>query len=226
MNSNDLCERLGYRFDDPILLETALTHSSYTNEKGHREQKDNERMEFLGDAIFDAVISEYLFNRLKKEEEGQLTKLRALIVCERSLAERAEYLQVGECLYLGNGEERNGGRKRVSIIADAMEAILAAVFLDGGWDAAKRIILQNFMPTIEAALNGKLSKDYKTELQELLQQKGETEILYKTLREDGPDHCKLFTIGLWVDGRKTSEGTGRTKKEAEQCAARNALQNR
>ncbi|MDY3954539.1 MAG: ribonuclease III [Anaerovoracaceae bacterium] len=223
MNSEKLSEQIGYTFQNPELLRNALTHSSYTNEKGHSGFKDNERLEFLGDAVFDAVISEYLYEKLEDVEEGKLTKLRALIVCERSLADRAERFRIGDYLYLGKGEEHTGGRKRVSIIADATEALIGAVFLDGGWDSAKDMVLRNFMPVIEDALAGKLSRDYKTELQEMYQQRGSMEIRYATVREDGPDHCKIFTIGLWMNGEKVSEGSGRTKKEAEQNAAKAAL---
>ena len=223
MNSEKLSEQIGYTFQNPELLRNALTHSSYTNEKGHSGFKDNERLEFLGDAVFDAVISEYLYEKLEDVEEGKLTKLRALIVCERSLADRAERFRIGDYLYLGKGEEHTGGRKRISIIADATEALIGAVFLDGGWDSAKDMVLRNFMPVIEDALAGKLSRDYKTELQEMYQQRGSMEIRYATVREDGPDHCKIFTIGLWMNGEKVSEGSGRTKKEAEQNAAKAAL---
>ena len=223
MNSEKLSEQIGYTFQNPELLRNALTHSSYTNERGHSGFKDNERLEFLGDAVFDAVISEYLYEKLEDVEEGKLTKLRALIVCERSLADRAERFRIGDYLYLGKGEEHTGGRKRVSIIADATEALIGAVFLDGGWDSAKDMVLRNFMPVIEDALAGKLSRDYKTELQEMYQQRGSMEIRYATVREDGPDHCKVFTIGLWMNGEKVSEGSGRTKKEAEQNAAKAAL---
>lgn len=223
MNSEKLSEQIGYTFQNPELLRNALTHSSYTNEKGHSGFKDNERLEFLGDAVFDAVISEYLYEKLEDVEEGKLTKLRALIVCERSLADRAECFRIGDYLYLGKGEEHTGGRKRVSIIADATEALIGAVFLDGGWDSAKDMVLRNFMPVIEDALAGKLSRDYKTELQEMYQQRGSMEIRYATVREEGPDHCKIFTIGLWMNGEKVSEGSGRTKKEAEQNAAKAAL---
>ncbi|MCI5897961.1 MAG: ribonuclease III [Firmicutes bacterium] len=223
MNSEKLSEQIGYTFQNPELLRNALTHSSYTNEKGHSGFKDNERLEFLGDAVFDAVISEYLYEKLEDVEEGKLTKLRALIVCERSLADRAERFRIGDYLYLGKGEEHTGGRKRVSIIADATEALIGAVFLDGGWDSAKDMVLRNFMPVIEDALAGKLSRDYKTELQEMYQQRGSMEIRYATVREEGPDHCKIFTIGLWMNGEKVSEGSGRTKKEAEQNAAKAAL---
>lgn len=223
MNSEKLSEQIGYTFQNPELLRNALTHSSYTNERGHSGFKDNERLEFLGDAVFDAVISEYLYEKLEDVEEGKLTKLRALIVCERSLADRAERFRIGDYLYLGKGEEHTGGRKRISIIADATEALIGAVFLDGGWDSAKDMVLRNFMPVIEDALAGKLSRDYKTELQEMYQQRGSMEIRYATVREDGPDHCKIFTIGLWMNGEKVSEGSGRTKKEAEQNAAKAAL---
>ena len=224
MNKEVLEQQLGYHFQNPELLINALTHSSYTNERANGAKKDNERLEFLGDAIFDAVISEHLFRRLADQEEGRLTKLRALIVCERSLAERAQAVSLGEYLFLGKGEEHTGGRARTSIVADAMEAIIGAVFLDGGWDAARDMVMANFQDTIEAALGGRLSKDYKTTLQELYQQRGEADICYKIEREDGPDHCKVFTTALWMNGKKISEGTGRTKKESEQNAAKAALE--
>lgn len=224
MNSLEFQKNIEYEFKDPNYLEKALTHSSFVQEKNQRCGKDNERLEFLGDAFFDAVISEELFNKLTKVPEGKLTKLRASIVCEKSLAEQGKKLGIGNFLKMGKGEEHMGGRERDSIIADAMEAIMAAIFLDGGFDEAKNFILRTFKDTIEDAVSGKLTKDYKTELQESLQINGDVKIYYQTDKEEGPDHNKTFYVSLFVEGRQLGKGVGKSKKEAEQNAARDALE--
>lgn len=224
MSDLDLEKIIDYRFHDASLLEAALTHSSYHNEGKVAERVNNERLEFLGDAIFDLVISDHLYHQRADVEEGQLTKLRALIVCERSLAECGLRLGVNRHLRLGRGEERNGGRTRISIIADAMEAVIAAIYLDGGLDAAKDFVLNSFQSTIEEALSGKIFVDFKTELQERLQVKGAAEILYRLDHEEGPDHNKTFYVSLWADGKRIGEGRGQSKKEAEQNAAKGALE--
>ena len=224
MNELELFEALGYKFRDLSLLQNALTHSSYTNEEKNETISNNERLEFLGDAIFDAIISEHLYNLMTDVEEGRLTKLRAMIVCERSLAECGNRLGISRFLRLGRGEERNGGRGRTSIIADAMEAVIAAIYLDGGFDAARDFVLSALRPTIDSALDGKLQMDFKTEIQERLQSKGEVDIQYRLDRQEGPDHSKTFYISLWADGIKIGQGQGQTKKEAEQNAAKAALE--
>ncbi len=225
---NDLKAFMGiidYEFKDIGLLNNALTHSSYMNEKRAETKINNERMEFLGDAILDAVISEYLYLRLYNSEEGVLTRVRASIVCETSLAECSFRLRVGEIMLLGKGEVNTGGRKRTSILADAMEAILGSLYLDGGMEAAKHVILNIFSDTIEKAVLGKLSSDYKTKLQELIQStKDNQTITYKTVREEGPDHNKIFYVQVLIDDEVYGEGKGKNKKEAERNAAKEALE--
>ncbi|MDD3874087.1 MAG: ribonuclease III [Methanosarcina sp.] len=229
MNRKHFSQIIGYSFQDRSLLENALTHSSYSHEGRQQEGRqraveDNERLEFLGDSIFNAIISEYLFTRVVDVEEGKLTKLRALVVCERSLAECGKKLGIGAYLKLGRGEENTGGRYRSSIIADGMEAVIGAVYLDGGLGPARTFVLSTFETIIERALTGKLYTDFKTEVQEYLQSKGMTEISYRLDREEGPDHSKTFYISLWADGNKLGQGRGSTKKEAEQNAAKAALE--
>ncbi len=219
-----LQRELGYAFQDPRLLRTALTHSSYSREKGDGLQS-NERLEFLGDAFFDAVIGEELYRLFPEKEEGWLSRIRATIVCEKSLAQAARQLKLGEYLLLGRGEEKTGGRQRESILADAMEAMMGAVYLDGGFEAVQGTVLRLFRSVIDDTKRGIfIVHDYKTHLQERLQARGITSIRYDMLGEEGPDHRKTFTIGLYVEDRLVSRGTGRTKKQAEQMAARRALE--
>ena len=224
MNSLGLQNKIGYKFRDEALLIKALTHSSYVHEKDGGPDKNNERLEFLGDALLDAIIGEELFRRLSGTGEGALTKLRALIVCEKSLAHQGRVIEIGNSLYLGKGEENIGGRGRDALIADAVEAVIGAVFLDGGYEAAKGVVASLFESRINEAINGKLNEDYKTELQELLQAKGEARISYALEREEGPDHDKTFYINLFCNRRLIGKGRGRSKKEAEQDAAREALE--
>lgn len=230
MNDLNFQAAIQYKFNDIQLLKTALTHSSYLNEGKNvqrnqsKPSQNNERLEFLGDAIFDAVISETLYKRLGLVEEGALTKLRASIVCEGSLAQCGKNLSIGQHIFLGKGEENTGGRKRNSILADAMEAVIGAIYLDGGWEAAKNFVLTAFETTIEAALLGKLHSDYKTEIQEILQAKGEAAISYLIEKEEGPDHDKTFHVNLFFNGKIIGKGSGRTKKEAEQSAAKEAIE--
>ncbi|WP_130864121.1 ribonuclease III [Bacilliculturomica massiliensis] len=224
MNDLEFAKKLGYEFRDPELLRHALTHSSFINESKMEYSANNERLEFLGDAFFDAIISECLYHRLAHEEEGLLTKTRAVIVCERSLMECGVRVNIGDYLRLGKGENQSGGRHRTSILADAMEAVIGAVYLDGGWEKARELVLRLFDRTIEEAVSGKLYSDYKTELQERLQARGEVVIHYEIEREEGPDHDKTFFVKLLADGKEIGRGTGRSKKEAEQHAARTALE--
>lgn len=215
----------GYAFHDRSLLKNALTHSSYINENKLNYADNNERLEFLGDAIFDAVISDYLYHQMEKREEGDLTKIRSAIVCEPSLVEQAMRLGIGSNLILGKGEEGTGGRQRSSILADAMEAIIGAIYLDGGYLAAQDFIMNTFRETIEKAVNGLLYSDFKTEVQELLQTKGEADIQYLIEKEEGPDHNKIFYTRLICNGVDIGRGSGRSKKESEQQAAKDALEN-
>ncbi len=218
----ELTRVLGYRFRDRSLLETALTHSSYVNETGQPYRMNNERLEFLGDAVLDAVISEYLYEHYRDREEGFLTKERASIVCEGSLAACGRDIRLGSYLFLGRGEDHNGGRERQSMIADGVEALIGAVFLDGGWEEAKAFALRLLSGVIRQALGGRLAKDYKSQLQEAYQSEGETEIVYTVKKEEGPDHDKTFYVELTINGAYGGRGTGKSKKEAEQNAAREA----
>jgi len=215
---------IGYKFNDIKLLNNALTHSSYMNEKRAETKINNERLEFLGDAILDAVISEYLYLRLAQSEEGVLTRVRANIVCESSLAKCATTLNIGDVILLGKGEVNTGGRQRSSILADAMEAILGSLYLDGGMDNAKKVILSIFAETIENAIAGKLSTDYKTMLQELIQSMKENQpVAYETVKEEGPDHNKIFYVEVKINDVVKGKGKGKNKKEAERNAAKDAL---
>lgn len=214
-----------YEFNDPSLLEMALTHSSYARE--HEGVQYNERLEFLGDAFFDAIIGEKLYKMFTRKEEGELSRIRATLVCEKSLALIAQKLEIGDALRLGHGEDKNGGRSRASILADAVEALIGAVFLDGGYEAAKKVVLELFDEAIENARKGiYIITDYKTALQEYLQRDGSTDIRYEVTGETGPDHNKTFFVCLKVNGEVISQGTGKSKKQAEQEAAENALNRR
>ncbi len=207
----------GYCFEDKTLLKQAMTHSSYANEHRAQHMKDNERLEFLGDAVLEVISSEFLFKEYPEMPEGDLTKLRASIVCEPTLALCARDLNLGEYLLLGKGEERTGGRGRDSIVSDAMEAFIGAIYLDGGFANAKEFIDRFIMKDIE---HKKLFYDSKTILQEIVQRdhKGE-EITYQLIGEEGPDHNKKFVVDLLIGGKVEGQGSGRTKKAAEQEAA-------
>lgn len=227
MNNHDFETIINYHFHHKELLEKALTHSSFCRENGVDVKDNNERLEFLGDAFFDAVISVELYKRLEKEDEGKLTKTRALIVCEKSLASVAAGLGLGAYLNMGKGEDQSGGRQRESILADAMEAIIGAIYLDGGYEPMADFVGRAFRQTIEDALAGKLTKDYKTRVQEVLQKRGQkTDIRYVTDREEGPDHDKTFYVHLVCNGKTLGQGSGKSKKEAEQNAAKDTLEGR
>ena len=211
-----------YEFKNMSLLKAALTHSSFANEM-HNKLPYNERLEFLGDSVLSLIISEYLYSGEVKLAEGEMSKTRANIVCERSLAECAFEINLGEYIMLGKGEELTGGRERPSILADAMEALIAALYLDGGFEVAKAFVLKNLAPQIKQAVTGKHITDYKTALQEYIQAKNHGKIEYRLLLEEGPDHNKVFTTSLLIDGEEFKRGVGRTKKESEQLAAKKAL---
>lgn len=215
----ELSHKLNYHFNDKKLIVTALTHSSYVNENKLKYSDNNERLEYLGDAVLDAVISEYLYRKNKDVEEGVLTKERASIVCEASLSLCGQKLNLGKYLILGKGEEHNGGRNRHSMIADAVEAIIGAIYIDGGWEAAKKTALYILDDVIRKASVGLLNRDFKSLVQEKFQAKGDTVIKYVVAKEEGPDHNKTFYIDLIVNGRRMSSGVGKSKKEAEQQAA-------
>lgn len=214
-----------YRFKNIALLDQALSHSSYIKECKDESLKDNERLEFLGDAFFDAVIGECLYKMHPEAEEGKLSKMRAAIVCEQSLAQAAGRLRLADYMLLGYGEEKNGGRSRTSIIADAAEAVVGAIYLDGGYEEAKKFVTYAFDAELKDAKEGRIvNRDYKSRLQEMLQSKGVHDIQYILKKEEGPDHDKTFTVGLKISGKEISQGSGKSKKMAEQDAAKNALE--
>ena len=216
-------KKSGYHFQNPHLLKQAMTHSSYANEHKAKGYHDNERLEFLGDAVLEVVSSEFLFRHYPTLPEGDLTKLRASIVCEPTLALCARELDLGDFLLLGKGEEHTGGRKRDSIVSDAMEALIGAIYLDGGFASAKEFVHRFIMTDIE---HKKLFYDSKTILQEQVQKNWhDGEIAYVLTGEEGPDHDKTFLVDLYVAGEKKSSGKGRTKKAAEQDAAYRCLIN-
>lgn len=217
---------LGYTFSDRALLERALTHSSYyKGDKGRREPQDNERMEFLGDAVLELCVSEELFNRFPKMQEGLLSKTRAHIVCESALFEAAKGVRLGDYLLLGHGEDLGGGREKPSILSDAFEATIAAIYLDGGWEPAKRFIHRNVLPLLDFDAHPTIEKDYKTRLQELVHHETHgRQVVYRMLGEKGPDHQKVFTMAVLLDETVLGTGEGNSKQSAGQAAARDALQ--
>ena len=212
---------ISYKFNDKSYILEALTHSSYSNE--NKNYKFNERLEFLGDSVLSIVISDYLFKKEKNLPEGELTKLRANIVCEESLSEVAGQIHLGDYLLLGKGEEATGGRDRISILADALEAIIAAIYLDGGIEEASKFIFRFMEQIIENSIEGKIFRDYKTYLQEVLQGKGEQNIWYNLIEEKGPDHNKRFVMEVGINNKVLGVGEGKSKKDAEQVAAKSAL---
>ena len=215
----ELEEKISYHFQDKHLLAQALTHSSYANEHRLDHNHCNERLEFLGDAVLEIVTSDFLYHKYTEKPEGDLTKIRASIVCEPTLAYCAEAINLGSYLFLGKGEDATGGRNRNSVVSDAMEAVIGAIYLDGGFANAKEFVLGFIMTDIE---NKQLFYDSKTILQELIQGRHE-QLSYELIDESGPDHDKQFTVAVLVDGERVSEGEGHTKKAAEQQAAYQAL---
>lgn len=212
-------KKIGYTFENPYLLVTALTHSSYSNEKRLKKYKCNERLEFLGDAVLELISSEYIFKENPQKPEGDLTRIRASYVCEPTLAACARDISLGDYLLLGKGEDRTGGRERDSILSDAMEATIGAVYLDGGFARAKEYVEAFVLRDIE---NKKLFYDSKTILQEIVQGR-HLALAYQLVKETGPDHCKSFAVAAMINGKKIAVGTGRTKKKAEQSAAYEAI---
>ena len=219
----ELMERIGYRFSNPVLLEKALTHSSYANE-GRHGLESNERLEFLGDAVLGVVTADYLFRKHPDLPEGDLTRLRAALVCEDSLHEVAQSLELGRHLKLGRGEEQGGGRRRPSILADATESVFAAVYLDGGMEAASELIHRVLLDKGREEAVEERRRDFKTELQELVQRKSGSTLGYRLVGSTGPDHAKVFEAAVLLNGEVFSTGTGHSKKEAEQAAAGAALE--
>lgn len=216
-------EGLGHVFRNPAHAVEALVHSSWVNENPEAGMASNERLEFLGDALLDFVMAERLYAVEPALSEGEMSRLRALIVCESSLAQVAREAMLGQWLLMGRGEDRNGGRERPSILADALEAVFGAVYLDGGLVQASAFIRKKLEPIVQAAMAGETQADYKTRLQEHLQQAGNVRIAYRVVESTGPDHARVFRVVVSCDGEVLGEGTGRSKKEAEQEAARSAL---
>lgn len=214
-------EIIDYKFENKNYILEALTHSSYSNE--NKNYKYNERLEFLGDSVLSIIVSDYLFKTENNLPEGELTKLRANIVCEESLSEVASKIKLGEYLLLGKGEEATGGRERISILADALEAVIAAIYLDGGIENSRKFIFKYMDEIIEDSIKGKIFRDYKTYLQEVLQSRGEQNIWYKLIEEKGPDHNKRFVMEVGINDEVLGVGEGKSKKDAEQIAAKAAL---
>lgn len=218
---NELEEKINYHFKNPQYLKTALTHSSYANEM-KRGPECNERQEFLGDAVLSIIVSDYIFRTHKNLPEGELTKLRASLVCEKALCGFANELGLGKHLLLGKGEEATGGRGRSSVLADAFEAVIAAIYLDGGMEPAREHVLRFVQNAIES--HQPSFKDYKTILQEIIQQNPEEKVSYVLIDESGPDHNKEFVVEVHLNSNVIGKGTGRSKKNAEQMAAKEALE--
>ena len=215
---NSLESNLNYTFKNPALLELALTHSSYANEKA--SHRNNERLEFLGDSVLGFIAAEYLFTALPGTPEGELTKLRAAAVCEKSLAKFANEIALSDYILLGKGEMNTGGNRRPSILSDAFESVIAAIYLDGGMDAARAFVLR-FLSTAETDVAA--VTDYKTKLQEIIQQNPDEHLTYVLAAEAGPDHNKTFTVEVYLNSNCIATGEGHSKKKAEQAAAQAAL---
>ena len=218
----DLEKAIGYQFRDIGLLQNALAHSSYANERWHNSLMSNESLEFLGDSVLGMLVANYLYRAFPDRPEGELTRMRADMVCEQTLARIAGQLGLGEHLLLGKGEEQGGGRSRNSILADAVESVIAACYLDGGMDAAKAFVEKFVLVTVPTQKMN--NADYKTALQELVQQKKNQTLAYHLVGESGPDHDKKFTVELTLNGTVVGTGIGSSKKRAEQAAAQVAME--
>ena len=218
----DLENAIGYRFQNIQLLQNALTHSSYANERWHNSLLSNERLEFLGDSVLGMLVAEYLYHNFPNRPEGELTRMRADMVCEQTLAAAANRIGLGTHLLLGHGEEQGGGRKRNSILADAMESVIAACFLDGGMEAALKVVQQFIL--VEVPVTKLHNVDYKTKLQELVQQKKKQVLSYRLAGQSGPDHDKKFDVEVSLNGSVVGSGSGSSKKRAEQMAAKCAIE--
>jgi len=217
----ELQNKINYGFNDIDLLKKSMTHSSYANENPRENDTSNERLEFLGDSLLGMAVALLMYDTLPGHTEGQMTKLRATLVCERNLASLAFELGLGEYLLLGRGEENGGGRSRPSILSDAFEALIAAIYLDGGFEPVRQLISKYFIPRMIDPPSG--STDYKTQLQELIQKKPGQTLTYELTREQGPDHDKSFTVSVSLNGTVIGTGTGKSKKNAEQEAANAAV---
>lgn len=219
---NELEEKIEYHFKNQSYLKTALTHSSYANET-KAAGGSNERLEFLGDSILGVVVADYLFKNFPDLPEGDLTKKRAALVCEKACCGFSKQMDIGKHLLLSHGEQNSGGRTRSSILADAFESIIAAIYMDGGMEEARKFILRFVLPLLQTA-KPKAFKDYKTALQEIIQQNPEERLEYVLIGESGPDHDKHFTVEVHLNSNVIGKGGGRSKKEAEQQAAREAME--
>lgn len=216
----DFEERIGYTFNNKNLLKRALTHSSFANESKNKPEC-NERMEFLGDAVLSIIVADYIFHKFKLDE-GDLTKIRSNVVCEKSLFKFGNQINLGDEILLGKGEAQMGGRNRASIVSDAFEAVIAGIYLDGGLDEARKFVLSFVKDELET--NGKMQfVDYKTILQEIIQKNPEEKVSYKLVHEEGPDHDKIFQVEVHLNSNVIGRGTSKTKKSAEQMAAKEAL---
>ncbi len=218
----DLEAAIGYQFKNISLLQRALAHSSYANERWHDGLMSNERLEFLGDSILGMVVAEFLYSHYQGNLEGDLTRMRADVVCEQALAKVARRIDLGRHILLGNGEEQGGGRHRDSILSDAVEAVIAACYLDGGMEVAKSFILRFVLE--EEPVKQHNNRDYKTALQELVQKKKDQVLSYSLVGESGPDHNKQFVVELRLNGDVVGSGVGSSKKRAEQMAAKAAME--
>ena len=215
-------KKLDYKFNNITLLKNALVHSSYANEM-RGDIRSNERLEFLGDSVLSIIVAEHIYNKYPNMPEGELTKLRASLVCEKSLCFFAREIGIGDYLLLGKGEDKNGGRERDSILADAFEAVLAAIYIDGGISAAKKHIFNTVLRDLEHHGDDDSFKDYKTLLQEIIQRNPEESVSYILVDEQGPDHDKIFTVAVYLNSNEIGQGVGKSKKQAEQMAACQAL---
>jgi len=222
-NLPKLEQTIGYKFKDTNNIFLALTHSSFANENRELQLNSNERIEFLGDSILSLSISELIYRTLNHLTEGELTKVRANIVCEQSLHKCAVKIKLSDYIFLGKGEELTGGRNRAALLADAFESLIGAIYIDSGLEEAKKFIYSQMSELIDQCVNGKVAMDYKTQLQEIVQSQGDRNILYKIVGEEGPDHSKLFISQVVIDDEVAGTGKGRSKKEAEQYAAKEAL---
>ena len=222
MQLEELEKSIGYTFKDKELLKKALRHTSYANE---RKLESNEKLEFLGDSILEFLSSKYIYKNYIDLREGEMTKVRATVVCEKSLYKVAKLHNFSDFLYLGKSEKKTDGKERPAILADSVEAVIAAIYLDGGLEEAERFIIENLKDAILDATKHVGDKDYKTVLQEKLQEHGDVKIEYKTIGESGPDHNKMFVVDVEVNGKFLAKGKGKSKKEAQMQAAKKALEN-
>ncbi|MFW6143594.1 MAG: ribonuclease III [Patescibacteria group bacterium] len=225
MNIEKLEKQLNINFKDKDLLKTAFVHRSYLNEQKDTSLSSNERLEFLGDAVLELLTSQKLFHKYPQKPEGDLTNIRAAIVCTESLAETAESINLGEYLFLSKGEEETGGRERPYILANTFEALLGAIYLDQGLDTCEQFLEENLFPKLENIVKNQLYKDAKSTLQEIAQEKTGITPTYKVLNSWGPDHDKNFEMGVFLDKKQIGKGVGNSKQTGEQAAARNALKN-